>query len=113
MPLAAGIDKGRYAASDRVKGKQVQVLCDLVTVIRECGFDDVTDAYVLGRQNSHDDLSARKPASCLVQGIRYFRNSQITSNWSYCDMHLCRKTDFFCMDIITPLKSFKRSFRFS
>ena len=48
MPVIVCIDTGKmlhYAALDRLKGKQVQVLYDLVTVIRECGFDYVTDAW--------------------------------------------------------------------
>ena len=41
---------------------------------------------MLGRRNLCDDLSARKPASCLVQG----NISRITSNWSY---RKCRLSD--------------------
>ena len=48
MPVIVCVDTDKmlcFAALDRLKGKQVQVLYDLVTVIRECGFDYVTDAW--------------------------------------------------------------------
>ena len=74
---------------DWLKGKQVWFLYDLVTVIRECRFFFRMESHwcmALGRQNLYEDLSARKPASCLVQG----NISRITSNWSY---RKCRLSD--------------------
>ncbi len=58
------------AAKVWLKGKQVQFLYELVTVIREYGFEYWSLMYrTLGRPNLYVDLSARKPASCLVPDI--------------------------------------------
>ena len=61
----------------RVKGKQVQSLCELVTVCAECHANGrlegrcvkVTGIYSLFREGRarHADARARKPAICLVQ----------------------------------------------
>ena len=59
---------------DWLKGKQVQFLYDLVTVIRECRFFFRMESHwcmALGRQNLYEDLSARKPANRLVQGNEF------------------------------------------
>ena len=63
------IEESEIENVERLKGKQVQFLYDLVTVIREYSFDDLSLMQnALGRQKLYEDLSARKPASCLVPG---------------------------------------------
>ena len=49
----------------RLKGKQVGILYDLVTVIRECRYESFTPLARMRREGKelHEDLSARKPAS--------------------------------------------------
>lgn len=60
-----------FTQNRRVKGKQVQILCDLVTVIGECETmrfaQSLTDKSV-GKAVSCIDPSVRKPAGRLVRG---------------------------------------------
>ena len=60
-----------FPQNRRVKGKQVQILCDLVTVIGECETtrfaQSLTDKSV-GKAVSCIDPSVRKPAGRLVRG---------------------------------------------
>lgn len=80
--------KEKDSEESRVKGKQVKILYDLVTVIRECDFCNrsLMEGCDLQRLQNYTfrieedgqlhwedeelriDLSARKPANCLVQG---------------------------------------------
>ena len=68
---------GMQAKQVWLKGKQVQILYELVTVIRGYGFEYWSLMYckALGRPNLYVDLSARKPASCLVPDI--FQNHEL------------------------------------
>lgn len=50
--------------TSRVKGKQVQILYDLVTVMKEYAATYATDIYI-GKAAVYVDFSVRKPAVCL------------------------------------------------
>jgi len=58
-----------------LKGKQVQILYESITVIKEYQFVYWSlmriNRSVLGRRKRCNDLSVRKPAGCLVSGEPY------------------------------------------
>ncbi len=71
-------------------GKQVQILCELVTVSMEYAFVDVMvknaftvtchwDIYFPGRLRAYADIQARRPAFCLYRN-RVIPGFKVTSN---------------------------------
>ena len=53
----------------RLKGKQVQILCDLVTVSQECGNMASASHWATGKAFLHEDRQVRKPAFCWYGNI--------------------------------------------
>ena len=74
------IERSEVENVERLKGKQVQFLYDLVTVIREYRFDDLS----LMQLHWEGRICMRifQPGNLPV--VWYRDNPKITSNWSYC-----------------------------
>lgn len=77
---ADSFKKTKKSEENRVKGKQVKILYDLVTVIREYRFNDLSLMQM--HWEGRICMWIFQPGNLPV--VWYRDNPKITSNWSYC-----------------------------